>query len=213
LIILNTVAVSTVFQPEANGLMWNVLGTGKVWLFFFITPLVILSIDSIYKIFSDILFPNADTKFTVALYSYLEKQSQILKSRKSIEVSPQNVSNSVSHSYRRHSDDQIEELEYEEPNSSRISPSNIILAKPRTHTFRENEGGDIGGSKYIVGEENESQSADLSSSHGPKIRQPSLKKIIESEGKEPESDSKSSDSLPSTERKNPEFLPAISRSS
>ena len=205
MIVLNTVAISTVFQPEANGLMWNVLGTGKVWLFFFITPFVILSVDLIFKIFSDILFPNADTKFMVALYSHEEKQNQILKSRKSIEVSPQNVSSSALHSVIR-----SEELEDEVPNSSEISHSDIILAKSRTHTFRENERGDTGGSIYIVGEENESQPSDQAPSHGPKIRQHSIKNINESEVKGPEIESESSDRLDSTERKDTELLPSKS---
>lgn len=212
LIVLNTVAVSTVFQPEANGLMWNVLGTGKFWLFIFITPLVILSIDLIFKIFSDLLFPNPDTEFMVSLYNYIEKQD-ISEPRKSIEVSPQNLTSSARPSHRSHSDYQLEELEDELHNSVPISPSNVILAKPRTLTFRENDRGDTGESKYIVGEENESQPSNRALSHGLKITQQPLNKIQKSEDSEPVIDPETSERIPSTERKYTELIPTKSRNS
>lgn len=126
--ILTTVSISTVFQPEANGLMWNVLGTGKVWLFIILTPISILSIDFIFKISADLFWPNADTKFIETLYrlkAYKKKSKQKEAIKRNSHTVPLNSDNLE--------DDPCYQLsEEEEHKSAPISESRFMVTKPPT---------------------------------------------------------------------------------
>jgi magnesium-transporting ATPase (P-type) len=57
-IVLNTVAVSKVFQPEFSGLFFEVLGNFKTWIVILLGSVLALIPDFIYNSSQVLYFPN-----------------------------------------------------------------------------------------------------------------------------------------------------------
>lgn len=61
-IVLNTVKVARVFQPEFPGLFFEVLGNGKTWIVVLIGPLLALIPDLMYVGIMHINYPTPAQK-------------------------------------------------------------------------------------------------------------------------------------------------------
>lgn len=75
IIILNTNAVAVVFQPEANQLVFNMLGTGKFWLVLFLTPVFALIPDFLIITAQLVFKPNPDEEIMTLLNKMPNKAS------------------------------------------------------------------------------------------------------------------------------------------
>lgn len=66
-IIISTVSVARVFQPEFSGMFLDILGNGKTWIVTLIGPILALIPDFIYKSVQFIHFPNPSQKLQAYL--------------------------------------------------------------------------------------------------------------------------------------------------
>lgn len=85
-IVLNTVRVARVFQPEFPGLFFEVLGNGKTWIIVLIGPLLALIPDLVYVGIMHIFFPTPAQK----IIDFLKKNKN-----KKIQKESENEKNSL----------------------------------------------------------------------------------------------------------------------
>jgi phospholipid-transporting ATPase len=76
IIILNTNAVAKVFQPEANQLVFNMLGTGKFWLVMFLTPVFALLPDYLIAAGQSVFWPSPDDEIIRAIHTRENKHNK-----------------------------------------------------------------------------------------------------------------------------------------
>lgn len=74
-IVLNTMPVSAVFQPEFPGLFFDVLGNGKTWIITLLGPLLALIPDFLYVNLKYIYFPSPSER----LMRRLRKEGKLVQ--------------------------------------------------------------------------------------------------------------------------------------
>lgn len=81
LLVLNTDGISVILQPEANQLIFHMLGIGRWWLVIALVPLAAILPDFVLLTFKFIFRPNPDDEIMQSTKSKNKKITNKLRAR------------------------------------------------------------------------------------------------------------------------------------